>query len=281
MIKHLLGRWPIYTILILSVFILWPTFMPGYFFHHDDLQVMRVFEMRKCIEDLQLPCRWVPDMGYGNGFPLFNFYGVLPYYIGAFLSLFLGFVGAAKALFFIPLLVGGVAMYFLAKELYGEYGGVVGAVLYQFAPYRALDSYVRGAIAESFALSIAPFIFYFSLKLVKDPNIKNLILNSLFLSLFLLSHNIMTMFFIPIFGLWNLILLWQKKFKGIKTVILSTILGVGLAAFFVLPAFLEKNLVKSETLIQGGTDFRAHFVTVSQLFIDRSWRNASLDFDCI
>ena len=82
----LLKYWPILLILALSALVVWPLFLPGYFSHHDDLQVMRIFEMRKCIEDFQIPCRWVPDMGFGNGFPLFNYYGVFPYYIGAILS---------------------------------------------------------------------------------------------------------------------------------------------------------------------------------------------------
>ena len=43
--------------------------MPGYFPMHDDLQMMRQLEMDKCFRDGQIPCRWVPDMGYGYGFP--------------------------------------------------------------------------------------------------------------------------------------------------------------------------------------------------------------------
>src|SRR3989304_7893353 len=54
----------------------------GYFNMHDDLQIMRQLEMEKCFLDRQIPCRWVPDMGYGFGYPLFNFYPPLPYLVG-------------------------------------------------------------------------------------------------------------------------------------------------------------------------------------------------------
>src|SRR3989344_8647632 len=57
-------------------------FKPGYFNMHDDLQMMRQLEMEKCFKDGQIPCRWIPDMGYGYGFPLYNFYPPLPYWIG-------------------------------------------------------------------------------------------------------------------------------------------------------------------------------------------------------
>lgn len=262
-----------YLILVLlsSILITWALFVPGYFFHHDDLQVMRVFEMRKCFEDFQIPCRWVPDMGYGNGFPLFNYYSALPYYIGAILSFGLSFVDSAKALFFIPLVLGGISMFLLAQKLFGKEAGFFSAILYSFAPYRALDSYVRGAVAESFALAIIPLVFYFSIEIIQKPTRKNIVLGSLTLGAFLLSHNIMTMFFMPFLILWNVIHLYLQGWKNWKSVVVNLLLGIGLAGFFLLPVFLEKDLVQTETLIQGGSNFRTHFVGISQLFLDRSW----------
>lgn len=274
MIKN---HWPFLTILILSLFVVWPTFLPGYFFHHDDLHVLRIYEMRRCFIDYQIPCRWVPDMGFGNGYPLFNYYSALPYYIGAILSFPLGFVDSAKALFFIPLVLGGVAMFFLGKQLFGRLGGIVSAVLYLFAPYRALDAYVRGAIAESFALAIVPLVFYFSLRLFKKVSKFNFLGLSVSAGAFLLSHNIMTMIFLPLLLVW--IIFWAPKFwKNISSVLLSLALGIGLSTFFIIPAFLEKDLVQSENLIKGGFQYWIHFVTSYQLFLDRSWQYGSSGF---
>jgi len=269
-----------YLLLILafSILITWPLFIPGFFFHHDDLQVMRIFEMRQCFTDLQIPCRWVPDMGYGNGFPLFNYYSALPYYIGAVLSYVLGLINSAKALFFTPLVLGGVSMFLLARKLFGKEAGFMAGTLYMFAPYRALDSYVRGAVAESFALAIIPLVFYFSLKIIEKPNRLNIILGSLTLAAFLLSHNIMTMFFMPFVVLWNLLFLKINKWQNWKAVLVNFILGIGLSSFFLLPVFLEKDLVQTETLIRGGSDFRTHFVGIGQLFIDRMWGYGGSEF---
>lgn len=262
-----------YLLLILafSILIIWPLFQPGLFFHHDDLQVMRIYEMRQCFTDFQIPCRWVPDMGYGNGFPLYNYYSALPYYTGALLSYPMGLINSTKALFFIPLVLGGIAMFLLSQKLFGKQAGFVSGVLYLFAPYRALDSYVRGAIAESFALAIIPLVFYFILEIIEKPTKKNLVLGSLSLAAFLLSHNIMTLFFMPLIVIWNLIFLYTNKWKNWKPALVSFLLGIGLAAFFLAPAFLEKDLVHSESLLQTGGSFRTHFVGISQLFIDRTW----------
>lgn len=279
-IPKLISNYEIVIIFILSLFIVWPLFLPGYFSHHDDLQVMRIFEMRKCFGDLQIPCRWVPDMGFGNGFPLFNYYSVFPYYIGGLFSYILGFIGAAKVLFFIPLFFGGFSMYFLGKELFNKLGGVVSAVLYLYAPYRALDTYVRGAVAESFALFLIPLVFYFSLKLIKSDryNVKYFLGTAISLGAFLTSHNIMTIMFLPVLLVW--VIFWvliEKKitnriwFKSLFPLILSLVLGIGLAAFFILPAFMEKSLVRTDTLTRYDLDFRAHFVTVNQILFSRFW----------
>ncbi|MBI2329853.1 glycosyltransferase family 39 protein [Candidatus Daviesbacteria bacterium] len=267
--KVFLKYWPILVILILSGLIVWPLFLPGYFSHHDDLQVMRIFEMRRCLQDLQIPCRWVPDMGYGNGYPLFNYYNPFPYYIGGILSFLFGYLISAKILFFIPLVLGGISMYLLAKEVFNKEAGFVASILYIFAPYRALDSYVRGAVAESFAISLVPLVLYLALKLIKENSKRNLAFFSVTLAAFLTSHTIMSLLFAPVLLFMIIYWIWTEK-KGLY-VILGLFLGFGLSAFFVLPAYFEKDLVQIDNLTRLDLDFRAHFVTLPQLFLDRSW----------
>lgn len=269
--KRILKYWPLLLVIGLSLVVTWPLFLPGYFAHHDDLQVMRIFEMRKCFADLQIPCRWVPDMGYGNGYPLFNYYNVFPYYLGGVVSFILGFINSAKFLFFVSLVLAPISMFILARKLLGVYPAILASILYGFAPYRALDIYVRGAIAESFAIAIVPLIFYFGYCLLKQYSLKNFLGLSLSLAAFLTSHNIMTLIFSPLIAVIFVIWVWREKFSSFKLVSLSVLLGVGLSAFFILPAFLEKDLVQIDNLVKLDLDFRAHFATLPQLFFDRTW----------
>jgi hypothetical protein len=262
--------WQILLLLLISLSLTWPLWQAGYFSHHDNLQTMRILEMRKCFSDWQIPCRWVPDMGYGNGFPLFNFYSVLPYYIGGLISYVTSYIIAAKILFFIPLVMGGIFMYLFLKEFFPELPAFVGATIFTLAPYKALDIYVRGAIAESFAITLAPLIFYFSYRLIKSSTKSNFLGFSLSLAGFLMCHNIMTLFFFPLVLLWILLILFYER-KNTFVIALALALGVGLASFFLFPAFLEKGLVQTDTLVRGDLDFRAHFVSIRQLFFDYTW----------
>src|SRR3990172_3966639 len=116
---------------------------------HDDTQVVRVQQMAQALRDGQFPVRWVADLGYGYGYPIFNFYSPLPYYIGGFFNL-IGFdaLVATKIMFALGILLSGIFMYFLAREFWGEVGGIVSGLFYVYAPYHALDIYVRGAVDE-------------------------------------------------------------------------------------------------------------------------------------
>lgn len=260
------------VIALFGISVSWPLFKNGYFSHQDDLQIIRIFEMRKCFSDFQIPCRWVPDMGWGNGFPLYNFYGVSTYYLGAIISFFIGFINASKLLFFIALTVGSFGIYLLVKDIWGKYAGLTSAALYIFAPYKALDIYVRGALSESMALTLIPFVFYFGYKIITSSNKKiNSIYFTVSLSIFLITHNIMTVLFLPILLLWLIYWLAENKFISIKLVIATLLFAFGLSSFFTLPAFFEKNLVQTESLTRFELDYRANFVSIKQLFLDRVW----------
>lgn len=250
-------------------------FTPGYFNMHDDLQMMRQFEMEKCFLDLQIPCRWIPDMGYGFGFPLFNFYPPLPYLIGeVFRVLSFSFVDTIKIISALSFIFSGITMYLLAKEFFGRIGGVLSSIFYVWAPYHAIDVYVRGAMNEAWALVWFPLILWSSYRLIKkDGSLKkwSLLLALSWTGLFL-SHNLMVLIFTPIFGFWCLLFLWREKtWKTLPVLVLSGILALGLAAFFTLPAILEQKYVQVNTLVTGYYEYIAHFVSLNQLFISRFW----------
>ncbi len=265
--------WGLFFVLLLGYLAAKPLFGAGYFNMHDDLQMMRQLQMEKCFIDGQIPCRWVPDMGYGFGFPLFNFYPPLPYLVGQiFRVVGFSFVDTAKALFIFAFMASGVSMYALAKQFFGRLGGVLSAAFYIWAPYHAVDRYVRGAMNEAWALIFFPIILLFSYKLINRKSKQDIILLGLAWFGLLTSHNLMVLIFTPIFAVWCLI--WIAKNKAwmqIKDLILAGILAFGLAAFFTLPVFLEQKLVHADTLVVGYYEYTAHFATISQILFSRFW----------
>lgn len=259
-------------ILFLSYWAIRPFFLGGFFPMHDDTQVARVFEMAKALGDGQFPVRWVPDLGYGFGYPIFNFYSPLPYYFGAFFVL-LGFDAllATKIMFALGILIAGIFIYFLSREFWGETGGLVSGLFLIYAPYHAVQIYVRGAVDEFWALAFVPLAIWGIYKVTAEVKWRWVLVGSLGYAGIILSHNITAMIF-------SLFLLPTILFYGLTTrkklstfyLLLTTFLGLGLSAFFWLPALWEAKFVDVGGLVAGTNNFRFHFLCPGQLW-DSAW----------
>lgn len=73
---------------ILLIPILW-IFATSLFMDYK-VESKRIIQMGQCFKDLQIPCRWVPDLSFKYGSPFFNYYPPLPYYFGATIYLLSG-----------------------------------------------------------------------------------------------------------------------------------------------------------------------------------------------
>jgi len=260
--------------IIISSFFSWKALLPtGYPSMHDDMQWMRIYEMNLCLKDNQFPCRWVPDLGNGFGYPLFNYYPPLPYYLAQIpYALGLSLLSSVKILFALGLVLSGIGMYFLAQEFWGKLGGFLSAIFYIYAPYHATDLYVRGAMAEHWALVWFPFILYAIYKLIKSPRLSWLMLLALSYGSLLTSHNIMSMLFSVAAFVWGILwLVVTKNVPALKKLIIGVFWGLGLAAFFIIPVLVEKKYAHTETMTMGYFGYLAHFATLKQLFLKTEW----------
>jgi hypothetical protein len=254
---------------------------------HDDTQVARVFEMGKALQDGMFPVRWVEDLGYGYGYPIFNFYAPLAYYVGGLFTL-LGFDAliSTKIMMGIGILLSGIFMYLLAREFWGEMGGVLSGLFYLYAPYHALDIYVRGDVAEFWAYAFIPLMFWGFYKVFDSPrrspsvtsevgpSWKWVVVGSLGYAGVILSHNLTAMmvtpFLIIVILLYCYIVYKRKKLLTTYYLLLTAVLGLVLSAFYWLPALLEMKYTNVLSQIGGGADFRDHFVCINQIW-ESNW----------
>ncbi|MFA7301139.1 MAG: hypothetical protein WC069_02430 [Candidatus Shapirobacteria bacterium] len=271
-----------YKILIILFLLLIPTFFfflrPGLYWNmHDDMQIIRQLEMEKCLKDGQIPCRWTPDLGFGYGYPLFNFYPPLPYIVGQiFRQVGFSFVTAIKLTVVFQIIASAGAMYLLGSAIFGPMGGLISAVFYAYAPYRSVNIFVRGAMNEAWASVFFPLIFYFSRKIIiaKKFEWKNILLLSLSISGLLLSHNPMALTFLPFVAMWCLYLFFENKTnlpKKILYLITSSLLALATTAFYTIPVLLESKYVQIESMFQNYYHYSVHFVSFSQLFLSNFW----------
>lgn len=268
-------NWHFAFYLFLSVFSILPLLSPGFFPMHDDTQVARIFEMGKSLSHGMFPVRWVEDLGYGFGYPIFNFYSVLPYYTGGILTLLgINALESAKLVFAIAIIGSGISMYFLAKEFFGKLAGVVSAVIYLYFPYHAVNIYVRGALAELSAYVFLPLVFlsFFKLHTLQKFHKEYVMLSALALAAVVLSHNLTTfmlLMFLGLFIVWSLVIS-RRRTRIAYAYVITILLAFLLSAFYSLPAILESSYTNISSVIGGGANPLDHFVCATQLW-DSPW----------
>lgn len=253
-----------------SIIISSPLLKPGFYTVHDDQQFARLFEFDKSVRSGQIPPRWVEDLGFGFGYPLFVFYPPLVYFLGeAFHLVGWGYIDSIKLVFFISIFGSAVAMYILTREMWGRLEAFTSSMFYVLAPYRALDIYVRGALAESFSFVWLPLIFWSFLKLQKTKKPIYIIASGFFLALLMVTHNLIFLPFMLILPIFLILLLWQSKSRKLFLIgsILSFIIAFGASAFFWIPALLEKRFtIVDQLLLVNLASYKIHFVYPQQLW---------------
>ena len=243
---------------------------------HDLIyEITRVAEYSHSLKDNGFPVRWSANLEGGFGQPIFNFFPPL-FLITSAIQILLGFsiTGSIKSSILIFTLAGGIGMYLFAREFYGRNGGLIGAGLYIIAPYHFVDIYIRNAYSEYAACSLAPFVFWSITVVCKKRKFSSraVFILTLFSTLFVLSHNLSLLMYMPLFTtffLFNLAL--NKNWQSILSISVAGALVFLLTAFYTLPVLLEKEFVQIWQLTIGRFDVFRNFATVGSLFGMSNW----------
>lgn len=282
-----------YTVgLIASILLLFwavsPLFGMGYFPMHDDTQVGRVIAMGDAIRDHQFPVRIVDHLGYGLGYPIFAYYSPLPYYAGGVLyALGVDAYIATKIMFMIGFILAAVLSFMLFASQYGVLSGLLGSVIFSYAPYHAVQLYVRGSVGEYWAAAFVPLFLMGILGIKSKNRYTGIFMGSVGLACIVLSHTILGVLTLLVASLFfageYIRQLVARKVqldifvKGFAVVMF----GLGLSAFFWLPAFIEMPTTSVTAMIQSAqTGFYDHFLCPIQLW-NSPWGFGGSSAGCI
>lgn len=263
-----LSPWVIGWLVVLPS--VWPYFQNNFFVTHDYTHVARLAEMIRTLDDGQVPPRWSRNLGFGFGMPLFSFYAPLPYYFGYLLHLCgLSNIIIVKWLFILTSYLALVSMFYLASWFWGNWGGWLAAIAFAYIPYRAVNLYVRGALGELVGMLTLTWGMLTLFKLLSLRTLNQWLVMVLAIGGLMLSHNILALIGLPILslvGVWDIMREKQNRLKKLWLMLSSFSLGLGLAAFFIIPAYLEKGFTSVDKITQGSGDYQQHFVFIRQLW---------------
>lgn len=248
-----------------------------------ELHIFRLHELSYLVRNGEFYPRWAPNFYHGYGYPIFNYYAPLTYYLGLPVEWLPGAdaVTAVKTLFVAAIFLGGLGIYGFVRDKWGRAAGYVAAATYVYAPYlQYVDPHIRGVLPESFSFGLFPLALWALARLRQGGGRRAWLAAMLLVAAVILSHNLMGLLFFALLAAWagwQLLSQWRRsgwtglwediRHGGSGRVCLALLLGLGCAAFYWLPVILERDAVTLNTLIgqNDNYDFRTHFLSIREL----------------
>ena len=265
-----------FVVLVLTVLVIWPFLRTASLPHDTDaeLHIFRLAELARMWEGGVFYPRWATNFYYGYGYPIFNFYAPLTYYVGLVFMLVpgVGAVMASKLVLMLGLVGAAIGMYGFVRDRFGRTSGMVAAASYIYAPYLVyIDPHGRGVLPESFSFCVFPLALWSLDRLLRQPSARRFITTCLLIAAVILTHNLMAMIFGGLlFGYFLWAVLLEGSGQGARsrgTAFLVFPIGVTAAAFFWLPMVLEQDAIQIATVIGEGShyDYRNHFLSLGEM----------------
>lgn len=179
--------------------------------------LVRLEQMVAGLRSGAFPVRWMPDAAYGLGYPFFDFYAALPYYVAAFFRLSgWGAILSLQVTQALGFVLAAAAMALLARRVFRRPAAVaLAAVAYTSAPFHLANVYVRGdSLSEFYAFIFYPLIAWALLGLRARPSLPNVGWLALSLGGLALTHNLSALMLVPFVAAGALLLLWPPAARA-------------------------------------------------------------------
>ena len=216
-----------------------------------DFHLMSWMEAQRSWTQGVLYPHWVQSANWGAGEPRFVFYPPLSWIAGALLGLALPWQWVAAAFIFLCLTATGLATRALAGQFLPAPNATLAGILAAATPYAFFVAYRRSALSELAAAAWIPLLLLYTWREPATGQSKHLfpIHYSLFpLSLVLAAAwltnaptGVMASYLLAFAALSAAIL--ERKWWPISRAAIAAPLGIGLAAFYLIPAAWEQRWI--------------------------------------
>ncbi len=219
--------------------------------------------------------RWEADTNRGFGAPTTSYYPPGVYYLTASGYLLTrDWTAAVLVAQGLMMLASGLALYWYARRWLSRSAAAAAMTAYVLGPYHLLDAYQRGALAELLGFVWMPLMLGAGERLMsgaeqrageassnatsgqaagwKKEAVKWVLMLAVSYGGFIWSHPPTAYQFSLGFAVAMMVLaLMRRSWRGLLWVAAGIVLGVALAAAYIVPAVLEQNLIHKDYILSS------------------------------
>jgi hypothetical protein len=216
--------------------------------HDFDFHLLSWMEVARAWHAGLVHPHWVQDANYGAGEPRLVFYPPVSWLLGALLGSVTSWHAAPVLFVLLALLASGGSMYRLAREWAPPGAATFAACLYVANPYAMFVVYERAAFGELLASAWLPWMVLFALRRSASTAPLGLSVAALWLTNSPAAVVGSYLLAILALGMW---ITERKPWPALRA-LGGMALGLGLAAFYIVPAAFEQRWVQIERAITPG-----------------------------
>ncbi len=191
---------------------------------------------------------WIHLANYGAGEPRLVFYPPASWMLGGLLGRLSSWNAAPILFVLVALVASGWSMYRLAQQWVGRGAATVAACLYTANPYALFVIYQRSALAELLAGVWIPLIVLYALK--RDSPVAALALAVAAVWLTDAPVAVIASYLLALLAV-GMTLIERKAWPALRAAD-GMALGLGLAAFYIVPALYEQRWVEIQRSMAPG-----------------------------
>lgn len=251
-------------VILSSLIALLPYFSRGIPRTYDSYhRLSRAAKYYVALHQHQIPPRWIGTVDHGVGSPIFGYLYPLGYVITALLHMGgVTLIDAMRFLYIAGFMASGLTMYLFLRTQFSTLASLTGALLYQWAPYRTVQLYVRGAPEEIIGYALVPLIFLSLYRIYRDQKHAWFVCG-LLMGLLILTIGTVTVLFMPLLVSFvvGLTILF-RKLAYIRQFTKSVVLAVAIGSIILIPYFFERSLIQLNNVYAV---YKDNFISLSSL----------------
>ncbi|MGA9797909.1 MAG: 6-pyruvoyl-tetrahydropterin synthase-related protein [Terriglobales bacterium] len=248
--------------------------------------------------------RWAALAHFGYGEARFIFYPPVSWMLGAALGSFLPWTIVPAVYQWIALTLAGCSMFLLARRFMPRPDATFAAALYAANPYHIVNVYWRSAVAELLVSALLPLLLLVLLRFEKNHRTTVLYLSLIVAAAWLSNIPAAVMLTYLLALMLAIIAVKGRSFRPLVNGAAAVLLGLAMAAFYVVPVLYEKKWVEIAQVLSLGVRPQDNFiftnlnnpdhdrfnmlisvVSVAEMilmavawFLARAWRNRAPEF---